>query len=706
MVTTRIRKVLIAAALAGAVLGSVSGQAAAATHWQPCDVVIEQFECATFSMPLDRTGAIPGTTNVRAILAPAAEGPRMGTLFVLAGGPGQSSDVMIGLIYDLFEGANRYDIVAVDQRGSGASEPLNCPRLQSGNFNWNGADPSTDGPITDCSNSLGPARAAYNTAEAVEDLEAVRADLGVPNATFFGISYGTKVALAYAKAYPSHTKALLIDSVLPTDMPSAFDTDSLEALRQVLPRLCGGKRCRGIGGDPTSGVFKLAKRLVRKPIDGFIVTPDGIPLPLKLDAVALYDAVFGADMNPFIYSQLPSAVSSALAGRDASLLRLYSVATGAAGASTTRNGAQRIATSVRAQLRRTAARKKAANQRGRASGDVASFSTTMFFATTCADFAPPWTRGDDLTGRQGAIDDLANRTPSTAFYPFPRATAAADSTAAYCRGWQQSPLQPAVDQGPLPDIPTLALTGTLDLRTPSSWASKATAGDPQAQIVPIPNVGHSAIGMDMSGCALSLAKRFLIYGATDGKCKRTSPAIPIAPKPTNSINSVRAARGSCTRISRPRCKRVLKVLTGGYLGLRDVLDQMLIGGSQSGPGLYDGFWMLDYNLDNIFVSEPTELSLSGISAVPGVYASGTVSTDLFPLIGGDLRISGYRVSVSGRVAYDRSGDSLTISARRGRTRVRVTIRPRSRAASTVAPSRSAIGLRRSMALAVGPTGIR
>lgn len=689
MVSARIRATLVATVIAAATLGAVSASAGAATQWLPCDAAIDQVECATYTMPLDRTGAVPGVTKVRAIRAPAAEGPRMGTLFVLAGGPGQSATVMISLIDDLFAGANRYDIIALDQRGSGASEPLNCPRLQSGNFNWDGADPKTDRPFTDCSISLGPARAAYNTAEAVDDLEAVRADLGVDNATFFGISYGTKVALAYAKAYPSHTKALLLDSVLPTDMPGSFDLDPIAALREALTRVCSAKRCSNVGGDPVDGVFKLARRLAKRPLDTFIVTPEGFPTLAKIDAVALYDTVFSADMDPFIYSQLPGAVSSALAGRETSLARLYAIATGAAGASTTRRGAEQLARRVRAQ-------------KPRASEDLASFSTTMFFATTCADYNPPWSRSDYLPGRQAAIDSAAAQIPSTAFYPFARATAAADSTAAYCRGWQQSPTLPAINQGPLPDIPTLALTGTLDLRTPSSWAQRATAGDPSAQVVPIPNVGHSAIGTDLSGCALSLAKRFLVFGATDGKCKDTAPAIPVAPRPASSLNSVQPARGSCKRISRARCRRALKVLTGGYLGLRDVLDQMLIGGSQEGPGLYGGNWLLDYDLDDLMAIDPTDLALNGVSAVPGVYVSGSISTTTLPRVDSSLRIAGYRVNISGHIAYDRGGDSLTFTARRGRTTARITIRPRSRAARAVAPSRRALRLRRSMALAVGP----
>lgn len=665
---------------------------------------VYQFDCGTYEMPLDRTGAVPGTTTVRATRQPATEGPRMGTIFVIAGGPGQGSEAMLDLMNSLFAGANRYDIIAVDQRGSGYSEPLNCPRIESGSFKWDGANPATDGPFTNCSNSLGPARAAYNTFEAVEDLETIRADLGIDTATFFGISYGTKVALAYAKAHPSHTKALLLDSILPTDKPSAFDTDSLAALRGALTRICSAKRCKGVGNTPVANATMLAARLAKEPEMTYLISPTGKLSLAEIDAVALYDIVFQADLNPFIYNQIPGTLSSALAGNSAQLQRLFAIVNGSFSASSSLAEAKRIARVARSRKQSELDRarmKRGQSVHGRDVADLASFSSTMFFATTCADFVPPWTRGSDLSGRQATIESAAAAIPSSQFIPFSRATAAADSTAAFCRGWHQNPALPAINQGPLPDVPTLALSGTLDLRTPGSWAHSTTAADPRAQVIDVPNTGHSSIGTDLSGCALSLAKRFLIYGGTDGKCKDTAPAIPIAPSVKRTISGVPAAKGGCRRISGSRCKRVLKVLTAGYLALRDTLDQVLIGGSDVGPGLYDGSWEIEYDIDDSLNLLPTDLSMSGVSNVPGVYVSGLVGLDDLPRVSTTLRMGGYRVTISGKVSYDRTGDSLTFAARRGRTSAHIRIRPSGRAASAKSPTRARIALRRNYTLAAG-----
>jgi pimeloyl-ACP methyl ester carboxylesterase len=676
--------------------------ASAASPWAPCEFAELAYDCATFEMPLDRTGAVPGTTTIRATRLAATEGPRMGTIFVIAGGPGQTAQVMLGLMADSFGGANRYDVVAVDQRGSGTSEPLNCPRIEAGTFTWIPDDPKTDRPFTDCSVSLGPQRAAYNTAEAVEDLDAVRTNLGVDKASFFGVSYGTKVALAYAQAHPDHTKALLIDSVLPTDMPGSFDLDSIAASRGALARICSVGRCRGIGNSPVSNLAKLSTRLEKKPLDSLLVLPTGKIEETKIDAIALNDIVFSADMNPFIYNQLPGMLTSALAGDTTELERLYAVINGAVGGSSSLARAKRLAALVPKPAKKSATRKAGDRIVGRDAETLAEFSNTMFFATTCADFDPPWQRGTDVSNRQPSIVAAADAIPTSQFYPFSRATARNNSTATYCRGWQQSPTPPAIVQGPLPNVPTLALDGNLDLRTPISWAQRAITGDPSAQLVQIPNTGHSVIGTDLSGCALSLAKRFLIFGATDGKCRETAPAIPIAPRPVASLSKVKTPNGTCRGLRGARCSSAKRTLAAGYLGLRDSLDQLLVGGMDAGNGLLGGIWEVEYDLAEDFSLIPVDLKITGVSNVPGVYTSGRLNLEDAPHVDDAMRMGGWHVDVTGRVAYDRAGDSLTIAGRRGSARVSIQIRPSGGRSSRVAVSAKQLKLRRNYALATNP----
>lgn len=681
-------------------LGATS--ASAANTWLPCLDAEIPYDCATYVMPLDRTGAMGGTTSVRATRYSATEGPRMGTIFVIAGGPGQTASVMMGLMLEAFAGANRYDIVAVDQRGSGYSEPLNCPRIESGAFDWDPADPRSDGPFTDCSISLGPQRSAFNTAEAVADLETIRNDLGVAQATFFGVSYGTKVALAYAQAHPANTKALLIDSVLPTDMPGQFDVDSIAAARGALRRICSGSRCRGIGDSPVTNLSKLSSRLERRPISTFLVLPNGRVSEQKIDAVALSDILFTADVNSFVYNQFPGMLTESLNRKDAQLERLFAIVNGAVASSDSLAGAKRLAARLPKPSKVSPTRRPGDRVIGRDAEALAQFSTTMFFATTCADFQPPWPRSNDVSNRQATINAAADAIPSSQFYPFSRTTARDNSTSSYCRGWQQNPTPPALAPGPLPNVPTLALNGNLDLRTPTAWAQRAIAGNPSAQLVDIPNTGHSVIGTDISGCALSLAKRFLIFGATDGKCRDTSPPLPVAPRPPASLKSVRAPAGSCSGFRGGGCARAKQTLTAGYLAMRDTLDQALIGGMDAGNGLLGGTWGIEYDLADDFSLIPIDLNMEGVSNVPGVYTSGRLGLEDAPRVSNNLRMGGWRVRVSGQINYDRANDSLSLTASRGRARVSVRIRPRGGRATTGAVTARQLKLRRNYALAANP----
>ncbi len=669
---------------------AVSPRAEAAV-WSPCTYTVLATDCATYDMPIDRTGAVPGVTRVRAVKVAAPEGPHMGTLFVIAGGPGQTSQVMIPLMTELFAGANRYDIVAVDQRGSGASEPLDCPRIESGTFDWDGAKPSTDRPITDCSNQQGAARAGYNTAEAVADLDVIRADLGLDKISLLGVSYGTKVALAYAKAHPANTRSMILDSVLPTDEPGSFDIEGLSALRGSMKILCPGRRCSSVGGNPLAKLERLAARLRRNPVPTFVVTPTGQIAEAEIDEQALYDIAFAADLNLFVDSQLPGTLTRSLRGDYDQLTRLYAAASGAFSATQSRREARAMA--------RSAKRKRKSGKRviGRDAYALSQFSSTMYFATTCADLAPPWVRSENVEGRQPAIQAAADKIPAASLKPFSRDVVRDSSASSACRGWQQRPALPDIAQGPLPAIPTLALAGTLDTRTPLAWANSAVAGDPLAQVVAIPNAGHSVIGTDVSGCALSLAKRFLIYGATDGKCKETTGSLPIAPLPPKSVSATPRLRGSCRNLPGRECVRARAELSAGYLALRDTADQVLIGNQDAGMGLLSGDWFMEYDLgDDLETLIPVGFDMAGVANVPDVDVSGFVDTTTLPSVEGRLDIAGWRVDLSGSLRFDRAGDKLTLAARRGNKRVTVRVTPKAKVRSAVTAKR--LGARRNYLL--------
>ena len=80
-------------------------------------------------------------------------------------------------------------------------------------------------------------------------MEAIRQQLGVEKLTLFGISYGTELAIAYARAYPAHVERLILDSVVDADDRDPFAPSNFRAMGPSLRSLCPAN-CRGISADP------------------------------------------------------------------------------------------------------------------------------------------------------------------------------------------------------------------------------------------------------------------------------------------------------------------------------------------------------------------------------------------------------------------------------------------------------------------------
>ncbi|MBJ7347565.1 MAG: alpha/beta hydrolase, partial [Thermoleophilaceae bacterium] len=554
--------IVFSAVLLGLFALAASAQAVPAA--EPCLDQIDQLECLTVEVPLDRSGSVGGTARIQAVKLLAQEGPRLGTLVVLAGGPGQSSSSILEDVAWMLAGAERYDIVAVDQRGTGYSEPLNCLSLARATV-IGGSDPTKDKPITSCANDLGGARAAYNTEEAAADLDAVRVALGLDTWTVFGVSYGTKLALAYAGAFPTHVRSMLLDSVLPLDGPEALDTTSTAAMRRSLGQVCSDNRCKSFLPTPVSTTTAFVKQLESDPVIGYRADSDGKYNKVKVTPSSLYETFFAADFNPFIYTQMPAAIASARRGDTDMLVRMQTISEGGSNL--------HVAPPLSGKLPR------------KIHSHGTAFSDAMYFATTCEDLAAPWARGAALGSRQPAIDAAAAAVPDNLYRPFDRKTVKDESSASACRGWPESAVAPTLPST-MPNVPTLILNGSLDVRTPTAWAQRVAATLPNAQLVEIPNVGHSTTGTDLSSCSLSLARRFLIFGSTSGKCKRTTPSVPVQKPAPMSVTSVEPLRGSCRKAGKPRrCRGLRKSVTAGYLAMHDAVDQLVIGGATDGLGL-------------------------------------------------------------------------------------------------------------------------
>src|SRR3954471_24548596 len=116
----RISRLLPPAFAAAAALALPSAAAAQATA-APCPSVAKGARCTSLTVPLDHSGATPGTQRLGFAVLPAT-GRKVGTLAVLAGGPGQAATSIGRRVAGLLAGVRRtHDILLVDQRGTGLS---------------------------------------------------------------------------------------------------------------------------------------------------------------------------------------------------------------------------------------------------------------------------------------------------------------------------------------------------------------------------------------------------------------------------------------------------------------------------------------------------------------------------------------------------------------------------------------------------------
>ena len=486
------RRLALLVVVTAAIAAAAPGGAAAALRFQPCPDA-DGVDCATLQVPLDRAGRVPGAVSL--FIRRVEARPSRGTAILLAGGPGQPS---AGLFLEadadevgidaLFPG---YTLIAFDMRGTGRSGALRCPQLQAAALQLELARAA--GAARECADRLGPARAYYTTRAAADDIDAVRAELGVQRVALYGTSYGTKLALSYALTYPAGVERLLLDSVAPVAFPDPFSRSTIAAIPSVLSSICAGTLCRRATGNATADFAAVANRLASAPRG-------------RLTATGLLSLLYLVDVDPFTQSALPAAVRAAAAGDWAPLERLQAV------------------------LSRPAA----------GAVDPTLFSTGLLVSTLCEDGAFPWARTSAVADREAAWRAAAAGIAPAAFAPLGPWAATTNPFVRLCLEWPQAPDAPVLGAGPLPDVPVLAVGGDLDLRTPVAETAAAAASFPRGSLLVVPGAGHSALAY--SGCAQRQVVRWL-DGAAPNRCPRVAPLIRPAPRAPVSLAAMAAAPG-------------------------------------------------------------------------------------------------------------------------------------------------------------------
>jgi len=612
--------IIAAAALTLALAAGVPTPAEAALRFKRCGSA--GFQCARLSVALDRTGQVRGRVSLLVKRLPAQRRATRPPLVALAGGPGQSATaVFTPDSLGLFDKAlNRRDLIVVDQRGSGRSGLLRCPRLERTNIL------RAAGAAADCAKRLGPRRAFYTSRDTADDLDAVRRELGARKLALFGVSYGTRTATAYGLRHPSRVDRLVLDSVVETDGPAAFYSNTFAAIPRVLRALCG-RTCARLGLDPLSDLSALAERLKGGPLSGRVVDARGRRLRQRIDRFGLFAVLLSGDFDPFLRAGLPAATRSALRGDLAPILRLR--------------------------------RRSFALEGGAIEPRL--LSTALYAATICEEARLPWSRGAPFSDRRRQAVAAAAAMPDSAFAPLDRETALLSDIIDLCSRWPESAVAPTPGPGPLPDVPTLLVEGEDDLRTSIEAARDVAAQLPRARLLVVEGTGHSPLSADFTGCASRVLGRFMEGQNTRARCRGNRRPRPTAPAPTSLATTPRV-RG----VGGVRGRAVGAVA----LTLGDVIEDAL--SANPGGGLRAGTYRL---------GEFGVLRLSGVAYVPGVRLSGRIRNFGEGGQSGKVRVAASRAA-SGRLRIRGSRFSGRVGGRRVRGRLVPLPPERARAAVT------------------------
>lgn len=227
-------------AVAGASIAALAfgtpASAAAVPHFEPaaCDLpdiadVASRLRCGVVQVPRDHARPEGPTYALAVVIVASAQRPALlDPVVYISGGPGAPLTVYAGYQARHPYAPNR-DLILVDQRGAGRSEPRLCPELQGALVDAMlavatqpthavlAADRAVHLACRDAARARGVDLDTFGTAATAEDYEWVRRALGIARWNVVGESYGTTVGMTLLARHPDSVRSAVLDSLNPPD---------------------------------------------------------------------------------------------------------------------------------------------------------------------------------------------------------------------------------------------------------------------------------------------------------------------------------------------------------------------------------------------------------------------------------------------------------------------------------------------------------
>ncbi|HCB07482.1 MAG TPA: hypothetical protein DEQ43_25070 [Nocardioides bacterium] len=578
---------LVAALLALPAPAAPAARAVAVTL-KPCGV-LPRARCGSIERPWEPGNPAAGTVTVGFAFVPARDRsrPALGTLVPHEGGPGYSTTGSATSYAEMYGPLlDRRNLLLVDQRGTGRSEPIDCPLLQNSDV------PYADAAAA-CGAQLGERADDYSTALSADDLAAVVDALALGPVDVYGDSYGTFFAQVYVGRHLDQVRSVVLDSAYPAYGEDGWYATQGPAMRRSFTVVCQrSPGCRAAGRAFLPTLSRVLEQVRVKPWRGTAYDADGRRMKVTVDGPGLTAVAYGATFTPAFYRELTAALRSGLAGDRRPLLRLVAEATGG----------------------------------GTDAGPVRAYSEGLDAAVACHDYPQLYdmTASPDVRQAQyaAALDARTASDPDT-YGPF-TVHEYADSTwqmLDWCTRWPVAPASnragpPTPPSGHYPEVPVLVLSGELDSITTPAEGDLVTAQFPGARHVVVANSFHVTAVGDTDRCAVRIVRSFV-----------DAPAAGLPTRCASRVEPIRAL-GRFPTVSPTTARGTARLAA---LTVADLQDRWWNNYSGHGVGLRGGTWRYSGDREVRFRLRDVRLGtlpVSGLAVWDRNAETMTVSLDL------------------------------------------------------------------------------